>query len=332
MDDVTISAAGVDATIQLQSGMVTARFDVGGRSVEPLYTAPWRGWRGVPLLEHLRGDFLCVPFGDAPASLEHCPPAWSRLDPGVSAHPHGWSSNGVWTLLSAGAGRGDEGATALLQLDYPEEDAVDWVRREVRCEAGRLAFTDTVHVRRGARLPLGLHPILALPDTPGAAHLNLPACQTFATLPFPPEPTSTLAVDARFADPTRAPRSDGGTRDLTRLPFADDTEEIVLVANPEEGRVSLDDTEGGYRVTLEWDHTVLRHLLVWMSNRGRPFAPWGGTNVCLGVEPVTAAFDLGESVSAADNPLDAEGIPTVVALSPESDLVIRHGIGVDLLP
>ena len=47
---------------------------------------------------------------------------------------------------------------------------------------------------------------------------------------------------------------------------------------------------------------------------------------------VTAAFDLGESVSAADNPLDAEGIPTVVALSPESDLVIRHGIGVDLLP
>ena len=47
MDDVTISAAGVDATIQLQSGMVTARFDVGGRSVEPLYTAPWRGWRGA---------------------------------------------------------------------------------------------------------------------------------------------------------------------------------------------------------------------------------------------------------------------------------------------
>ena len=115
-----------------------------------------------------------------------------------------------------------------------------------------------------------------------------------------------------------------------RVRFGD--EEIVLVANPEEGRVSLDNTEGGYRVTLEWDHTVLRHLLVWMSNRGRPFAPWGGTNVCLGVEPVTAAFDLGESVSAADNPLDAEGIPTVVALSPESDLVIRHGIGVDLLP
>lgn len=328
MGDVTTSASGTTATIQEQSGMVTARFDLDGRTVEPLYTAPWRDWRGVPLLERLRGDFLCVPFGDAPASLESYPPAWARLDPGTTAHPHGWSSNGVWTPLPHGDGDG----VALLRLAYPEDDAVEWVMREVRCEAGRVAFTDTVHVRRRTRLPVGLHPILALPHTPGAARLHLPACQTLATLPVPPEPTSTLAADARFVDPTRAPRGDGGTRDLTRLPFADDTEEIVLVANPEEGRVSLDNTEGGYRVVLEWDRGVLHHLLLWMSNRGRPFAPWGGRNVCLGVEPITAAFDLGETISAADNPLNAEGIPTALDLTPEEDLVIHHAIGVEAIP
>lgn len=328
MDDVTISAAGTTATIQLQSGMVTMRVELDGRSIEPLYTAPWQGWSGVALLERLRGDFLCVPFGDAPSDTEDYPPAWSHLDAGTTPHPHGWSSNGVWTPVADEGGEG----RSLLRLDYPDGDAVEWVTREVRCEAGGVAFTDTVHVRRPVRLPVGLHPILALPKTPGAARLRLPGHQVLATLPVPPEPTSTLAADARFTDPTRVPMSGGGTRDLTHLPFDDDTEEIVLVANVDEGRVALDDTENGCRVFVEWDREVLHHLLVWMSNRGRPFEPWGGHNVCLGVEPITAAFDLGETISAGHNPLNDEGITTALDLTPGRDLVIRHRVGVEPLP
>lgn len=328
MEDMTISASGTTAIIQAQGAMVTARFDVGGRGIEPLYTAPWRGWHGVPLLEKLRGDFLCVPFGEAPTSVRDYPGAWAALDPGTTPHPHGWSANGTWSLVPGGDP--DEGV-ARLRLDYPEDDDVDRVEREVRCAPGRIEFTDTVRVRRATRLPLGLHPILALPATAGAAHLRLPRCQTLATLPVPPEPTSTLAANARFSDPTRAPRADGGTRDLTRLPLPDDTEEIVLVANPERARVELDNHEAGYRAYVEWDPEVLHHALLWFSNRGRPFAPWGGRNVCLGVEPITSAFEQGAGISASDNPLTAEGIATAVALTPDDDLVIHHSIGVEAL-
>ena len=35
-----------------------------------------------------------------------------------------------------------------------------------------------------------------------------------------------------------------------------------------------------------------------MSNRGRQYDPWNGRNLCLGVEPVVAAFDLGVAAGA----------------------------------
>lgn len=40
--------------------------------------------------------------------------------------------------------------------------------------------------------------------------------------------------------------------------------------------------------------------------------PWGGTNLCLGVEPITSAFDFGHGVSAGDNPLAKAGYSTAV--------------------
>lgn len=42
--------------------------------------------------------------------------------------------------------------------------------------------------------------------------------------------------------------------------------------------------------------------MLWISNRGRKGLPWGGTNLCLGVEPITSAFDFGQGVSANENP------------------------------
>lgn len=51
-------------------------------------------------------------------------------------------------------------------------------------------------------------------------------------------------------------------------------------------------------------------MLLWMSNRGRRFAPWNGRHLALGMEPICSAFDLGPQVSAADNPISRAGTPT----------------------
>lgn len=137
------------------------------------------------------------------------------------------------------------------------------------------------------------------------------------------------AID--FVDTIRAPRARRSSRDLTRLPLSEDTEEIVLVAHPASPRLALDNHEAGHRVFLEWNADAPEHVLLWFRRRGRPSEPWAGGNVCRGVEPVTAAVDLGTSVSVSQNRLAAEGIRTAVELSLERGLVISHNIGVEAL-
>ncbi|PID97893.1 MAG: hypothetical protein CSA82_02050 [Actinobacteria bacterium] len=326
--DVTVSAHGTTATLQLLAGMVTARFTLeDGREIDPFYTAAWEGWTGVPLLEKLRGDFLCVPFGDSPASVEGYPAEWSDLVPGASTYPHGFCSNGTWEVVSVD----DEAGVIEVRLAYPESEEVSEVYRCVECHPGRVDFIDTVRVRWECALPIGLHPIFSLPDEVGAARVILPKCAEFMTKPLPAEPTSLLAANTRFHDPTAAPQIDNGTTDITRLPFDGNREEIVLACVPETAQVSVENHVEGYRATVTWDGDILKNVLLWISNRGRDFEPWGGENVCLGVEPVSAAFDLGSGISAADNPVAAAGYATTVKLHPGEDLVIRHSVSVEAL-
>lgn len=300
-----ISADGVRVRIHPQGGMVTAAFDVDGVTVEPLYEAPWLGrWRGDPLLEHLRGDFVCVPFGM----------------PG-----HGYAANHLWRVV----GRADD--EAELWIDYPDEHAVERVTRRVRCAGGAVEFEDVIEMRREAALPLGLHPMFRLPANEegrpliGAAFLELPEAEAVLTPPQPPEPTSRLLPGQRFSDPKQAPAIDG-TADLTRLPWEGDSEDLALLANVSQGCVAL--FVDGHRAVLEWDTQYLRHCLLWISNRGRGYEPWDGRNLCLGVEPVTSAFDLGAEASAGRNPVSAEGFDTAVTLRPGEPHVIRHRLSV----
>lgn len=296
-----ISADGVRARIHLQGGMVTAAFDVGGATVEPLYEAPWLGrWSGDSLLEHLRGDFACVPFGM----------------PG-----HGYSANHAWRLVE----RADDAAT--LAIDYPAEHAVERVTRTLRCVGGALEFEDAIELRVEAALPLGLHPMFRLPGGVGAVSLELPAAEAILTPPTKPEPSSRLLPGQRFTDPKAAPSTDGAA-DLTRLPWEGNSEDLVLLADVAEGRVAVASSDERYRAVLEWETELLRHCLLWVSNRGRDFEPWDGRNLCLGVEPVTSAFDLGVEASVGENPVSAQGFQTAVPLVPGEPHVIRHRISV----
>ncbi len=78
----------------------------------------------------------------------------------------------------------------------------------------------------------------------------------------------------------------------------------------------LEDESAGAAYRLTWDADILPSLQLWISNRGRKGAPWSGRNMCLGVEPLCAVFDLGTRAGLAPNPISTRGIATAATLDP----------------
>lgn len=318
--DLSISAGTTRADIQLQGGMVTATFAAGTpQEFSPTFTAQWDGFSEAPILDKLRGDFFCLPFGAAPASAEDLPADWRAGYAGESPWIHGPSSNLDWSIQSAGE------QSAVLVLEYPADSPVERVERHVSCSDDAVNFVDQIYVRRDCRLPVGVHPMVSLPEEAGKAQLRLPEVESFWALPLD-SGTTVLELGAVFDDITCAPRADGSTIDLSRLPLDEKVDEIVLAAGVKDGTITLVNEASGYSVSVVWDRTYLKHALLWISNRGRQALPWGGQNLCLGIEPITAAFDFGEGVSAGPNPLARAGFDTAIDFTAGEVYEVRHSI------
>jgi len=299
-----------------------------GKQCAPLHVAPWTfepEARVLPgVLRRLRGEWPCAHFGlDATRALS---PGWSATGetfPGADV-PHGPASNEEWRWIDAADG------SLALRLDYPDGHPVRFVERTITPDpkAPAIDFEFRVHARRACRLPLGLHPTFRLPDEVGALNLEPGAFGHVRSYPGTQEPGAALfAEDARFARLEAAPLRAGGTIDATSLPFEGAFEDLLqLVAA--EGTMALRYRREGFRATLTWNAAHFPSLLLWFSNRGRRYYPWSGRNLCLGVEPVCSAFDLGPALASGPNPIADSGTPTAHNLTPDAPFATRYRIGV----
>ena len=161
MERWTLKWAHGEATAQSLGGMLApVRFELGGgRTVSPLYVAPWGDdarWPG--LLRALRGEWPCLPFGAvaAPPGL----PLGFETRNATDTWNHGYGANHMWRLVEKTADR------LTLRIDYPSEEAIESLERtiEVDPEAPALIVSLTVHARRDVVLPFALHPTFAIPD------------------------------------------------------------------------------------------------------------------------------------------------------------------------
>lgn len=297
-----------------------------GRQVSPLHVAPWfcdpTCSTQPPILQELRGEWPCVPFGtDAPRTL---PQGWSATGETFDGAdvPHGHSSNAEWAFTDVAPDR------LTLTCDYPETHPIRRLTRTIAADqqAPALDITLTVEARRPCRLPIGLHPTLRLPTT-GTARLQPPAFHEGRVFPLDVEPgQGLLDPGSTFATLAEVPHRMGGTLSLTALPLTEKTEELVQLCGVSGGfRLHHPD---GWTVTLDWDTAHFPSLLLWISNRGRAYAPWNSRHVALGVEPVNAAFDLGPAVSTAPNPISATGIPTAQDFHSDAHFTTSYRIGV----
>ena len=315
-----------EATVAARAGMLMgARFRVGDAWFSPFAAAPWAGQlprtNGLPgHVAVLGGEFVGVPFGSSLLPGDH-PPAWSAHAGTPLAPPeHGVGADAEWAFTCSTA------SSATLSMDYPSSSAVSRLERTVEGVEGRpeLHFRLVVHARRPAHVPVGLHPVLRLPERPGRLKLSA-AFQLGVGYPGTVAGVGTAASpDARFTDLAAVPGPRGPV-DVSRLPLGPPVEDVLQLCGMR-GPVRARYLDEGAGVELDWDRRVLPSVLLWVSDRGLGEPPWSGRYRGLGVEPVAAAFDLPPEVSVSDNPLSTGGHRTSVRLDPHDPVVIDYSV------
>ena len=330
----TAQSENIRISLQDIGAMLTAGFRIGDRWISPLFIPHWHHQEiEDSFLQHMKGDFFCVPFGQAgesqlsnpsPRISNPSPRKGSKEDTVLDSYSHGYSCNGRYTLLE------NNENMLRVRLEYPSS-AVKYTEREILCRAEDVLITDRIAMVEDARLPVGIHPIFSLSAQPRQSILSPPECTQIESYPFPSEKTSRIVPGQRFVDLAQAPLLHDQMGDFQCLPTNEHSEELLLLTNVRDGIFSLERRDERYRVTLRWDREAYRHCMLWISNHGRETVPWDGQNCCLGIEPVTSCFDFGRSVSAGENPLHREGIDTALDLKAGQCYEWWHSISVDAL-
>jgi hypothetical protein len=326
----TIASDCVDAAVTRLGGHLgPVEFRLGRRSVRPFHIAPWAdegiGREFPPMLQVLRGDFFCFPFGGNAR-------AWH----GEQHPPHGETANGRWTLDRFA----DEGDEKHLQLHMNLTIRKGRVDKMVRLVNGHAAVYCR-HVVSGATgpMPLGHHAMLKFPTTGGRISTSsLAGGQVYPGAFEKPEEGgyNALKAGARFRNLSRVPLAHGGFTDLTRYPAREGFEDLVMVS-------SLPGTDFAWTAVVfpaegyVWyslkDPRVLASTVLWHSNGGRHYPPWSGRHRrVLGLEEITGHFHDGLAESAKPNAVATRGIPTAVRLTPRRPLVVNVIMGVAAVP
>lgn len=257
-----------------------------GTPYSPLAEAPWqrdylaRGHTGAQPrhIELLGGEWPCVPFGT------------TQWDP---AH-HGFGTDHTWALEA----RTDN--QICLSITYPKDHVVARVERKITLPMGRCAveLELTIHPRRTAVLPIGLHPILRIPED---ARLTT---ETYDGVTTPPSRTgfasSTIAPDLSLKSLTNVPLLDGRTLNVAAAPKGLENELLQLWNT--QGHIEMRDLGEGVSTHLEWDKSAFPHCLLWFANSDMSI---GSTRFRgIGIEPINSFFDSNDEAhsSAIDNP------------------------------
>lgn len=301
------------------------------RTASPLAVAPWSGEKLTddlpPLLQSLRGDFFCAPFGGNGVPFK-----------GERHPPHGESANGRW-VLEATTRAGD---AVTLHAHLETKVRKGRIDKRLTLRTGHTAVY-CEHLLQGysGRMPIGTHPCLRFPDREGAGRISVGHWRWGQVLPGEFESPaaggySSLKPGARFRSLSKVPLARGGFTDVSRYPARRGFEDLVMLMG--DGKAPF----GWSAVTFPAERfvflqlknpRVLRHTVLWLSNGGRHYPPWNGRHVnVLGMEEVTANFHLGLADSVRPNALSRMGLPTSVALSRRTPLRVASILAVVAIP
>lgn len=301
-------------------------FPGSGNPVSPYYINPWNGEEPDPslpvLLQALRGDFFCLPFGGDNTTEE------------FSYGPHGPTANEVWKL----AGRSRN--SLRIALDFPDGKA--HVETEYMTKPGHscLYITNTIS-DCPLNLPYGHHCIL---DSSSTLLISTSPVRFGIITQESDTPTDgqgeyrALMGHEVFSSLEKAPSrlKDQPFFDLSAFPAREGFCDIAQMVNdPEAGELGWSVAvcpDKGYLWFSAKKIADFPSTLLWMENKGRHGKPWSGRNVCIGIEDALSCFAAGAKLSTDDNPLSEMGIQTSRQFSTDKPVVLRIIEGVARIP
>jgi hypothetical protein len=319
-----IASSDVEAYVtELGGHLAPVIFDRRGRKIAPFSVSPWAEEkldRSIPpLLQALRGDFFCMPFGgnDTPFRGEKHP-------------PHGETANRRWTLQ---------------KLTKTKKESTLHLRMCTRVRAGRV--DKYVSVREGhpaiyqrhvvsemtGPMTLGHHPILKYPPASGSGLISTSPFrlgQVFVRPVELPEDRgySALKPGSKFDSLEKVETIFGTHTDLSRYPARRGYEDIVTLVNDPElpfSWTAVSFPAQNYVWFSLKDPRILRQTLMWISNGGRHFPPWNGRHInAMGLEEITCYFAEGLAKSVRKNPISSAGFPTTVQLSAKKPFTVNY--------
>lgn len=326
------SSNRVDAAITRQGGhLAPVRFRLPRGEVEPFSVAPWAEEKSsskLPaLLQSLRGDFFCAPFGGN-VSLYN----------GERHLPHGETANAPWKLESLTEKKGD----TELHLSLRTHVRAGRVDKILRLRPGETVIYCR-HVLSGmsGKMNLGHHATLKFPDVAGSGFIDMSPISFAQVLPVPFEKPAeggycSLKTGAIFSRLDQVPSADGSTTDLSRYPARRGLEDLVMITHevsPDFAWTAVTFPSEHYVWFALKDPRVLRSTVLWISNGGRHYPPWNGRHVSvMGLEDVTSYFHLGLAESARPNPVSKRGIATYLTLKANTPLTVNYIMGVAATP
>lgn len=306
-----ISSDSVTAWMTLRGNHiapVTFHFDTS--DISPYSLAPWASGENSNIdavLDVLRGDFWCLPFGEQ-----------------LNGPTHGESASETWVPVRITP------TQAHLRLDLHERNSQ--IDKIVSVRQGQRAlFQEFTISGLEGDFSYGTHPILDLSTFPvGSARISSGQLRWASVVTgIFSDPAlgehQILAEGATFDNLESVPTVDGCTVDLSHYPTAVAHEDLVML------------TQSGDSHGLAWTAVsvpgyvwlALKNIddfpstLLWLSNGGRRQTPWDGKHVGrLGVEDVCSYFHRGLEESRK-NHLSHLGIATTRTFTAHQKTTLR---------
>lgn len=307
-------------------------FAGSGQPVQPYFLSPWQeehpDLSAIPLLQYLRGDFFCLPFGGNAEPYQ-----------GEQHQCHGETAASDWAMTRAE--EMDGVASFDFEMNTKIRPAHVVKHFEMRSGHSALYVRHTVTGMSG-KMPYGHHTILQMPEagekmyfSAGKFDLGMTPTSTFSDpanweyqyLASGEEFSSLEAVPTLFKKPAAAdysvyPSPVGYTDLFALLKKPSDAPAWAAAVYPERG----------YLFYSLKNAAELPSTTVWTSNSGRYEFPWNGAARCFAMEETCSYFADGLKPSVEENALTRKGWKTCGEFSPDKPFTVHHIQGVVRIP